>query len=49
MIINHNMSSIFSNSLLKIDGWEVDKNIEKLSSVLRINRAGDYASGLAVS
>lgn len=49
MIINHNMSSVFANRLLKIDGWEVDKNIEKLSSGMRINRAGDDASGLAVS
>lgn len=49
MIINHNMSSIFANRNLKIDGWELDKNIEKLSSGLRINRAGDDASGLAVS
>jgi flagellin len=49
MIINHNISSIFSNRQLKLNEWSVDRNIEKLSSGMRINRAGDDASGLAVS
>ncbi len=49
MIINHNMSAQFANRVLKFQNWEVNKNIEKLSSGLRINRAGDDASGLAVS
>jgi len=49
MIINHNISSIFANRSLKFNNLNVDKNIEKLSSGLRINRAGDDASGLAVS
>lgn len=49
MIINHNMSAIFANRVLKFNGWNVNKDIEKLSSGLRINRAGDDASGLAVS
>jgi flagellin len=49
MIINHNMSALFANRVLKFQNMEVDKNIEKLSSGLRINRAGDDASGLAVS
>lgn len=49
MIINHNISSIFSNRSLKMNGINSDKNIEKLSSGMRINRAGDDASGLAVS
>ncbi len=49
MIINHNMSALFANRVLKFQNWEVNKNIEKLSSGLRINRAGDDASGLAVS
>jgi len=35
--------------VLKFNGWDVSKNIEKLSSGYRINRAGDDASGLAVS
>jgi flagellin len=49
MIINHNMSAIFANRILKFQNWAVDKDIEKLSSGMRINRAGDDASGLAVS
>jgi flagellin len=49
MIINHNMSALFANRVLKFQNMEVQKNIEKLSSGLRINRAGDDASGLAVS
>lgn len=49
MIINHNLSAIFANRHLKLDGWKVDQNIEKLSSGMRINKAGDDASGLAVS
>jgi flagellin len=49
MIINHNLSAMFANRLLKFKHWEVDKNMEKLASGMRINRAGDDASGLAVS
>jgi flagellin len=49
MIINHNMSAINANRSLKFQGWEIQKNMEKLSSGLRINKAGDDASGLAVS
>ncbi|HOQ11227.1 MAG TPA: flagellin [Spirochaetota bacterium] len=49
MIINHNMSAINTNRVLKFQHWNVDKNMEALSSGLRINRAGDDASGLAVS
>jgi len=49
MIINHNMSAINSNRTLKFSHWEVQKSMEKLSSGERINRAGDDASGLAVS
>ncbi len=49
MIINHNMSAINSQRVLKFQNWEVSKNMEKLSSGMRINRAGDDASGLAVS
>lgn len=49
MIINHNMSSIYANRQLRNNTLSMDKNIEKLSSGLRINRAGDDASGLAVS
>ncbi len=49
MIINHNMSAIFTERNLKFNNIASDKDMEKLSSGLRINRAGDDASGLAVS
>jgi len=49
MIINHNMSAMSANRQLGVKAAEVSKNIEKLSSGMRINRAGDDASGLAVS
>lgn len=49
MIINHNISAIFTNRQLWVNSRDGDKDIEKLSSGMRINRAGDDASGLAVS
>jgi len=49
MIINHNLSAIFSNRHLAIENKALDNSTEKLSSGMRINRAGDDASGLAVS
>jgi flagellin len=49
MIINHNMSAEYANRVLKFQDMALQKNIEKLSSGMRINRAGDDASGLAVS
>jgi flagellin len=49
MVINHNLSAMFANRSLKVTQGNLDKNLEKLSSGLRINRAGDDASGLAVS
>ncbi len=49
MIINHNMSAIFAQRQNSWNNKAVEGNIEKLSSGLRINRAGDDASGLAVS
>ncbi len=49
MIINHNLSAINSHRVLKFQHWNVDRNMEALSSGMRINRAGDDASGLAVS
>ncbi len=49
MIINHNLSAINSHRVLKFQNMEVSKDMEKLSSGLRINRAGDDAAGLAVS
>jgi len=49
MIINHNMSSMYANRNLGVNNAQVMGNIEKLSSGQRINKAGDDASGLAVS
>lgn len=49
MIINHNLSAMFSQRTLGETNLGTQKNIEKLSSGMRINRAGDDASGLAVS
>ena len=49
MIINHNMSSLYADRVLGISNDNIMKNMEKLSSGERINRAGDDASGLAVS
>jgi len=49
MIINHNMSAMYANRTLGNTGADIAKDIEKLSSGQRINRAGDDASGLAVS
>ncbi|HTX71658.1 MAG TPA: flagellin, partial [Rectinemataceae bacterium] len=49
MIINHNLSAMFADRSLRSTNLAVDKSMEKLSSGMRINRAGDDASGLAVS
>ena len=49
MVINHNMSSMFANRTLGVTNSQLMGNIEKLSSGEKINRAGDDASGLAVS
>ncbi|MCL2007994.1 MAG: flagellin [Treponema sp.] len=49
MIINHNASALFANRQLGLNQAEVVGSMERLSSGLRINRAGDDASGLAVS
>ncbi|MDR0387056.1 MAG: flagellin [Treponema sp.] len=49
MIINHNLSAMFADRSLKVTQGTLTKDMEKLSSGLRVNRAGDDASGLAVS
>ena len=49
MIINHNLSAMFADRSLRVTQENLTKSMEKLSSGLRINRAGDDASGLAVS
>ncbi len=49
MVINHNMSAMYSQRQTGVNEADLRRNIEKLSSGQRINRAGDDASGLAVS
>lgn len=49
MIINHNTGAAFANRSLQNRQAEMQTSIERLSSGLRINRAADDASGLAVS
>ena len=49
MVINHNMSAMFAQRSEGVTEVHQQKNMEKLSSGMRINRAGDDASGLAVS
>ena len=49
MIINHNLSAMYANRSLGVTNASQASSIEKLSSGMRINRAGDDASGLAVS
>ena len=49
MVTNHNMSAMYSNRQLGVTNVSLQKDMEKLSSGMRINRAGDDASGLAVS
>jgi flagellin len=49
MVINHNMSAMFAQRSQGLTDLNSQKNMEKLSSGMKINRAGDDASGLAVS
>lgn len=49
MIINHNLSAVNAHKVLKFLEWESDKNIARLASGQRIVKAGDDATGLAVS
>ena len=49
MVINHNMSAMYANRSLGATNIDMQSNMEKLSSGMKINRAGDDASGLAVS
>ncbi len=49
MIINHNISALNAHRQLTTNNTGVSKSLEKLSSGLRINRAGDDAAGLAIS
>ena len=49
MIINNNDSALNANRQLNLTGNQMTKTIQQLSSGMRINTAGDDASGLAVS
>ncbi len=49
MIINHNMSALYADRQVKFNELDLNKDIQKLSTGMRINSAGDDASGLAVS
>jgi flagellin len=49
MVINHNLSAMFASRQNNINSDNVTRDIEKLSSGMRINKGGDDASGLAVS
>lgn len=49
MIINHNMMAMNSHRALGINSGGMAKSTEKLSSGMRINRAGDDAAGLSIS
>ena len=49
MRINHNLSALNTYRQLSFNNASSSKSMEKLSSGLRINRAGDDAAGLAIS
>ena len=49
MIIQHNIGAVNAHRNLFNNNWEVQKNIEKLSSGYRINRSADDAAGLSIS
>jgi flagellin len=49
MIINHNMNALNAHRNMSFNTGAAGKSMEKLSSGLRINRAGDDAAGLAIS
>jgi flagellin len=49
MIINHNITALNNHRNMGLNNVAAGKSMEKLSSGLRINRAGDDAAGLAVS
>lgn len=49
MVIQHNIAAINSYRNLGVNQKALDKNLERLSSGYKINRAGDDAAGLAIS
>ncbi len=49
MVVQHNIMALNAYNKLSANNSTVSKNLEKLSSGYRINRAGDDAAGLAIS
>ncbi|WP_019123258.1 flagellin [Brevibacillus massiliensis] len=49
MIINHNISALNTHRQMGVNAGNLSKNVEKLSSGYRINRAADDAAGLSIS
>ncbi len=49
MIINHNLQAVNTHRNMGLNSAAASKNMEKLSSGLRINRAADDAAGLSIS
>ncbi|SFB25272.1 flagellin N-terminal helical region, partial [Bacillus sp. UNCCL13] len=49
MRINHNIAALNTHRQMTMNTVNQGKNMEKLASGLRINRAGDDAAGLSIS
>ncbi len=49
MVIQHNLSAMNAHRQLGINNGFTGRNLEKLSSGFRVNRAGNDAAGLAIS
>ncbi len=49
MRINHNISALNTNNILGKNDFALGRNLERLSSGFRINRAADDAAGMAIS
>ena len=49
MVVRSNLMAMNANRQLGVNNTQVGKSLEKLASGFRINRAGDDASGLAIS
>ncbi len=49
MVVQHNLPAMNSHRQLGVNNAHTAKNLEKLSSGFRVNRAGDDAAGLAIS
>ncbi len=49
IVVNTNTQSLFAQRALSKNTFDMQKSIEKLSTGMRINRAGDDAAGLSIS